>query len=996
MCSRSSPERARLGEEVVQQRTPPAVAVLGGIPAAAQNVAGPPQHVLQPVPAASLPPPLFDPAAEMEQPKANTQAANEQQTTTMAWRNCNTKEPEEKSNLDSSMEAVQKQILPMDAGNSQNFSDRLSACNTGEVRKGQDLLYKCSTEKTSLDHGETEMAEGTGHSQDRTPNPGVAFKMEKGPQASEKAYLEHTSKTDQEEVHEAKHTTRKSICFPPIQSNSAVSIAHEATDSDHKQPTDTEQFQTGPSLHSAQSSLLLESNVQKIVQQPLTATIITANMEMLKKSSSASSSMDDVTKEKHVADEGSIGSSSTASEKEWDNSDTVGFSAKQGESVCRLPILTGNGNNTQNNTDKDGGCSYEKQSSVAAVSTPNAAFAQKTLDPCHHAQNTHGTQANQLSHGCMNCSGTPKSVLTGNMSSSTGGMDIKTVSLHGTEVCYDISIKEPKVLGDETCTHDIQAPKVTEGAHVVACNASYGIAKQNDCAKSMQMSPYQDHQPDGSYVLLHKNKCTDSEGLDSNEPCLSPVIQQGQEAVLVDQKLPQVHCLNDGISVSDNINVDVKNDEVSDDFSALHAVETKDLIDVGILVQPGIEDTWLVVSDHSSLIDGQCQSTEDAEMVDVSTEVVGHSTESQTSVAVYECTVPCFSPDAIHEAAKLLLPEEVVEVPADKHLFEPLSETLTQDLDDSSHPPDVIASQKVLSSTTSANICMQNMVSKPTFCSNAESTINVDSALISNPSTVQVEQVKSTENISGMSQISLSSSVIDPKLLILKRGETILKEPPMLTLVSRNQSPSGSPNECLDRVSVECLSEYDLTTDIVTEKAAKPPLSFHVINAPCNITCSSAKDESKKQTLIESDHCLPLEKQIPEDEPLLNSSTSAQTRTLYTARLPSRSGSMCSTITDQSEGPANQEVEEQHSPVQHLTEVKDAPDSTLEQLDPSVGESSEGEADGSLEAQPSESTAIPSPPQNKVRIMVFHALLFNIKYTFKAYLLSLHFFVLII
>lgn len=950
------------------QRTPPAVVVLGGIPTATQNVAGPPQHVLQPVPAASLPPPLFGPATEMEQQKTNTQAANEEQTTTV--QNCNIKELEEKSNLDSSNEAVQRQILPIDAGNSQNLSDRLSACDTGEDRKGQDLHYRYNTEKTSLEHGETEMAEGMGLCQDWTPNPGVAVKMEKGPQASEKADLEHTSKTAQEEVHETKHSARKSICFPTIQSSSAVSIAHKATDSDHKQPADMEQFQTAPSLHSAQSSLLPESNVQKIVQQPLTATI-TANMEILKKSSSASSSMDEVTKERLAADEGSIGSSSTASKKECDNSDTVGFSAKQGESVSRLPVPTGNGNSTQNNADKDVGCS--QQSSVAAVSTPNAAFPQKTLDPCHLPQNTHGRQANQLSTESINCSGTPKSVLTGIKSSATGEKDIKTDSLHETGVCYDISIKEPKVLGYETCTHDIPAPKVTEEAHVVA--RSYGIAKQNDCAKSMQTSPYQDNQPDGSCILLHKNKCTDSEGLDSNEPCLSPVIQEGQEAILVDHKLPQVDCLNDAISASDTMNVDIKNDEVSEDFSALNAVETKSLIDVGILVQPGMEDTWLVVSDHSPLIDGQCQSTEDAEMIDVSTEVMGDSPESQTSVAVYECTEPCFSPDAIHEAAKLLLPEKGVEVTADKHSFEPLSETLTQDLDAlSSHSPNVLASQKVLSpptsSTSSANICMQNMVLNPTFCSNAESTINVlDSALINSPSAVQVEQGKFVENKSDISQVS--SSVIDPKLLILKRGEALLKQPPTLTLVSRNQNPSGTPSECLDRVSVECLSEYDLTTGIVTEKAAKAPLSFHVLNAPCNITCPSSKDESKKQALIDSEHCLQFEKQIPEDDLLLNSASSAQSQTLYTARLPSRSGSMCSTITDQSEGPANQEVEEQHSPVPHLTEVKDAQDSTLEQLDASVGESSEGEADCSLEAQPSESIVIPSPAQNKVNISVY-------------------------
>ncbi|XP_060795847.1 uncharacterized protein LOC132898332 isoform X2 [Neoarius graeffei] len=921
----------------------------------------------------------------MEQQKANMQAANQEQATTMAWQNCNTMEPEEKSTLDCRTEAVQIQPMPMAAGNSENLSDRLSVCETDNVRKGHDFHYGYNTEKTCFEHRKTEIAEGAGHCQDWTPNSGVAVKMEKGPLSPEKADLEHKSKTGKEEACGKKHMARQSTYITTTQSSSAISTALKATDRDHKEPGETQQFPTPRSLQSAQGSLLLKSDVQQIVRQPLTATIITANAEILNESSKASNSMDEVTKEGLAAhEEGSVGSSSVASEKQWHYSDAGGFSAKQGESVSRLLVPAGNGNSTPNNTDEDNEClSKSLQQSSVAVSTPNAAFPQKTPNPSNHPQNTHLTQANQLSPDCMDCSGSPKSVLTGNKTSATEGQESKTISLDGTGVCYDDSVKEPKVLRDETCTHNIQASKVTEGSHVVACSASHGIAKQNDCAKSMQISPYQDHQPDVSYKLLDKNKCKHSEGLDSNEPCLSQVkndclIQQVQESILVDHKLPQMACLNDGISTSDNRNVDEKHDEGSEAFSRLNAVEVKDFIDVGILVQPGMEDTWLVVSGNSPLIDGQCPSTEDAEMIDVSTEAMGHCPESQTSVAVYECTVPCFPPDAIHEAAKLLLPEKGAEVPTDKHSYELLTETLTQDLDTlSSHPPTVLASENVLSSpTSSANICMQNMVSKPTFCSSAENTINMlDSALINSPSAVQEEQVKSRENKSDVSKISLSSSVIDPKLLILKRGEALLKQPPMLALVSRNQSPSGTPSDCLDSVSVECLSEYDLITDVAAEKAAPAPLSFHVLNAPCHVTGSSSVDESKKQALIKSEHCLAFEKRTPQDEPLLNSASSTQTQTHNSPRLPSRSGSICSTITDRSEDPTNQpcqdsmllEVDEQHSPVQHVADVKDAGDNTIEQVDASVGESSEGEADGSLEAQTNESSVIPSPVQNKVR-----------------------------
>ncbi|KAM9837878.1 uncharacterized protein srcap [Aulostomus maculatus] len=64
VCSRSSTEEGRSGEEAARQRASPAVDVLGAKPQAAQNVAGDsPQHAQQPVAAAPRPvPPLTDPS----------------------------------------------------------------------------------------------------------------------------------------------------------------------------------------------------------------------------------------------------------------------------------------------------------------------------------------------------------------------------------------------------------------------------------------------------------------------------------------------------------------------------------------------------------------------------------------------------------------------------------------------------------------------------------------------------------------------------------------------------------------------------------------------------------------------------------------------------------------------------------------------------------------------------------------------------------------------
>ncbi|KAL6475282.1 hypothetical protein MHYP_G00163220 [Metynnis hypsauchen] len=1019
VCSRGSPEEGRLGEEVVQQRTPPAVAVLGGIPVATQNVAGPPQHALQPVAAALLLPPLVGPATESEQQKADTEAASKEQSTTVAWQNCDTKEPEDYSTLDFNTEAVQRQLVSAAFGDIQNLSHGLSVCETDRIKKEQDLHYGCNTEKTSLAHRETDMAESTsmGHCQDWTPSTDITgdaaapVEMEKGQLAPAKVYLGLKSKTGQEQLSGAQHTAGESTQISLSQSSSTVSTADKATDRDHKQPGDSEPCQSAP----------------------LTATIITARKETSSEPNNTKNSMDEITKQE------SISSGTKPAEKEGQafsgsHPNAGGSTTKQEKPLSKLPVPTDNGDGTPNDTDEGDGylpkclqqpplASVEIDLASVAQRTaiPNATFPHKIPVPSKHPGNTQATKENQLSPDYVNCSGAPKPVLTGNETSASEEQENKTPSLDGglfgrvavTEVVYDISVEEPKVPGDVTCTHNIQAPKVTEGSHVVVCGPTDMVVKQNDCANSIQVTLYPDRQPDGS-SLSHTDRCTPSEGLDSDQPCLSEtrndrLIQQGQESVPTDRKLSQIICVNDGFSVPGGINVD-KQTEGSEALSELSTVEVKNFIDVGILMQPGMEDTWLVVSESSPLMDGQCASTEDADMIDVSTEAMVHCPESQSSVAVYECTVPCFPSDTIHEDVKLLLPEKGEEDSANKHSLEPLTETVIGKLGTlSSHSQSVFASQNASSCPTTItstetltaasstqremchSSCMQNMVPKPAVCSTVESTFTMpDPNLINTTSAVQEEEVKLTEKKPDVSRISLPSGVIDPKLLILKRGETpLLKHPPsILAKISRIQDPhvqSGTPSD--GSVSVECLFENDSAVHEGTagpsEKEPVAPPCFSAPNNPLNITGSSSKDELKKEALTESAYSLGLEDQIPQCEPLFASSAPAQTHNSLV--LPPSSGSawssVCSAITERNQSkqsPANQpcqdsmslggelEVEEQHSPVQHLAETKDAQHNTPGQFDASIGESSDGEADSSMEAQTDDSMVMPSSVQNKL------------------------------
>ncbi|KAK1793946.1 hypothetical protein P4O66_010859, partial [Electrophorus voltai] len=477
VCSRGRPEGGRVGEEVVQQRTPPAVAVLGGIPVATQNVAGPPQHALQPVAAAPLPPPSVRPTTDLEQQKANIQVADKEKTTKVAWQNCNTKESEEKSALDCSTVAAQTQLVSAAFGGSQNLSERLSVCETD--RKEQDLHYGCNTDKKSLAHMETDMAEDISmdHCQDWTPKSGVAgditalVKTEKGPLAPEKAYLEFKSETGQEEFSGTQHKAGESSHILPTQYSSAAS-----TNRDHKQPGGIQQSQNIPLAHSNQGSLLLNPDVEQGVQQPLKGTIITAYSEI---------SSEPVNTQNAVCEEESECSGTKAAETQ---TQACREQHQNSAGSSKLPTSKGSGHSTTSVTDEGSGYLSKSlhQPSLPAVETelasttqrttiPSATFPHKTPVSSDQPENTQTTQKNQLSPEYVNCSGTPKPVLMGNETSANDGQENMTLSLDGdlfgsmavTEVLYDISVEEPKVLGDGTCALSVQAPRVTEGSHVM-------------------------------------------------------------------------------------------------------------------------------------------------------------------------------------------------------------------------------------------------------------------------------------------------------------------------------------------------------------------------------------------------------------------------------------------------------------------------------------------------------------------------------------------------
>ncbi|KAK2876406.1 hypothetical protein Q8A67_020502 [Cirrhinus molitorella] len=536
---------------------------------------------------------------------------------------------------------------------------------------------------------------------------------------------------------------------------------------------------------------------------------------------------------------------------------------------------------------------------------------------------------------------TPKMFNLGKEASAREGQGNKKVPIDGglcfnvaaKEVFHNISVDEPKLSGHGTCTDNVQVPIVNERSQVMVYGSSDVILKQKDSANRIEISMSSNHQQDGSVLLAHTENCLTLEGLESD--CM---VQHVQESIPADHKLSQIQiCLND--------TPDIVNVEERQDVSALNAVEVKDLIDVGILMQPDMEDTWLVVSE----IDGQ---SEHAEM-EVSEESLVQCPEPQSTVAVYECTVPCFTSAALHSDVKLLL--------TDKEEEEPM-ETLTQDSQaqsnlgnqTSSHPDALKSTEELLTmpSTQKAEsiIVKQNDDSSHT---------DLAHTLAGLTSMEQQESIM-VENTPGVSLISLSCGTIDPKLLILQKGDSpTLKQPSSLSArVSTKQSSpvqAGSPSDGLNKAA-QCLAKTDTASSSTIKKDAVLPADRPVSNtlSQSSRTVSNSTSSSGKILLNESSLSTSMQ--------LHNSKSSAGDVWGTVSKQPSVGTSCQDSVTLGGE----LELEQQQLPDELLSTTQDAQNSILEPLDASIEESSDGEVDSSMDVQNEDSNATPSPAANKV------------------------------
>ncbi len=929
VCSSAGSKAGQSVEEAVQQRTCPAVAVLGGTSTPAQNVAGPPQHALQPVAAATLPPSSVDVATASQQ-KGDSKAACKEQIITHIQRNSGSEESEDISSVQRGLvsataEDTQKRTDTLEG---QTPSDRLFESGMDSITQKQDLLYECNTEQTSLAYRETNMAErpNTGHCQDRSQHPGDAggvsapVETEMGPLPPETIKLDYKNMS-------GKHTPGESSFVPTTELIPAVSSAVKTTEKDMEQLQTTPPFQTNQTATSSAFGVPQKQSMTNSAKQDCKL--------------DSKAVMEVVTQDLPKTDkEGAVSPIRQALGTKQGNS---GNSLCSGYSTSKQggEHITPDCRNSMPNCSDKGSCYPLKDCSKTQKATQRS----KTPGVPTPPENTQCVQ--ELSSQYVRLSETQN---INKMLPVDGDMCFNVAAK---EVFRNISVDEPKLSGhDGTCTDNVQAPIVNERSQIMVCGSSDGILKQNYCANRMEISMSSNHQQDGS-------------------------------SIPADHKLPQIQiCLNE---TPDIVNVEERQ-EVS--AEALNAVQVKDLIDVGILMQPDMENAWLVVSE----IDGQ---SEHAEM-EVSEESLVQCPESQSTVAVYECTVPCFTSSALHSDVKLLITEKEEEEPM---------ETLTQDSQaqsnlgnqTSSHPDALKPTEELL--TIASTQKEESIFVKQNDDSTHTDLENTLTGLTSTVMDVTLESVREqqesvvVENTPGVSLISLSCGTIDPKLLILKKGDSpALKQHSSLSArISAKQNlpvPAGLPSDGLNKTA-ECLAKTEsAASSIIKEDAMLPadrPISNTLSQASRTVSTSYvlSQNSSVKENLNKSNSSGKLLQN--ESSASTSLSTSVQLHNSKSRLLPSAGdvwGTVSSIVPDGNQCKRTSscipcqdsitlggelELEQQQLPDELLSTTQDAQNSVLEPLDASIEESSDTEVDCSMDVLNEDSNAKPSPAANKVK-----------------------------
>ena len=818
----------------MQQRTPPAVAVLGGIPAAAQNVAGPSQHALQPVAAAPLPP-LVSIAPSQQ----------ERDTKTEVQPSANTKHdlPIETSALHHDAEAVPTGLATAPLQAATNHTDSGEKQTPSQITSSsaeQDWNYGCETDKSS--QGETDRTDTT------------VGADTKGQTLPETTILEYKQSS--------------SVCPVLPGSNQATNSSQEETDA-MEPPQVASLAQASQASHLSQPDGLETTRLQALCERQTHSAV----------ADGSENKQTELTEPVHATGDGANKAESGAVQLDPAGERSVQLELGEHPATLRTPgedtqhILPGNGKSAcyaaademdgylprslgapsqgqlssgQAKEEALKGLAYSSavQKTIAPLAnlplktseTPQEPDELQTVTEPMAVHNQH-----ELSSQVLDIRETPN-LTTGETNLSMDvhveqvlqnvPLDGVCLDASGKEILSNLSAGESKVLGDGTET--ILA--VTDGIQSVVTGSTDFILNDGGTDSGLQLSLSPNHQQTNSISVTNTQTCETLEGLAPQLLSTSQIdneilTQQMQSPVPAADTFSEMEaCANaEGIieTQTTEIHTHVLRDLGHVCFLQTDLVSDLSSLPVEILEHEVEEGAWLEVTEP--LTDGQVVECSEAQLMHVGDEA--HCLEAQT-IEVSECTVVTYPSDAILSHGQLHLPDSLEEPQVCESTLGSSVELLTEDLGTDTPSPHM-------------EVAGLNADPEPSTASYVESTTSVltpTASLIDTPGQ-EVDELL-MENTTEVSHVQQSPGAIDPKLLILKLGETpLLKHPPdLLAGVSKKQSPvsvaqaqAGSPS--YDSMSAAGAFAECLSPSTSAAAAAEPDQTHMSVSRPASIPC---------------------------------------------------------------------------------------------------------------------------------------------------------------
>ncbi|CAB1337947.1 unnamed protein product [Coregonus sp. 'balchen'] len=1089
VCSRSSTEGGSFGEEAVQQRTPPAVDVLGGDPQAAQNVAG---SSLQPVVAAPLPP--LDNMAT-SQPERHGHVG-ENNTPTETHPNDNTKDSLEEGTMsDSGGEAVQGRLGPSHPKDpslsTESHSDRLYDTPTDGT--AQYLHYVSQTDNSSHTDRQTSGTEwsAAGPGQDQALQQEVAGGLvvisgtERGQPLPETEKLEYKQETGIEELggeHPARNLPSEScstVSPLPLSPNKDT-VPDHTEDRGMDQPQTTLPTQADQASHIPLSEVKEQAGILPNSEQPIPPVPITDNS---KKKQTYISTEPKITQnsnddQEEIQGANAVDQGPQESERSTEPSEsrhvTLGSSQtllpdpptdvsgtpQSRETYSGLVPYTppGSGNSTPDYTtdrqesesdiqknpphpaEKRIETNRAEEETETAKPSPNftiqsqSSFLQETTtaatSPIHHLPSTEidlmQTEQSEVLMSNPDHKTRMETLLVSELVLST---DARGAVMLGGETSLELSeevqvdqcvlLEEHLVSGDTAVIElnsepsDREPTSFIEGTHSdieMAPLAAgefeiYSFVEEEIAIEVVGERPSLSPNYEVNLftpLIEHSENCTASEGQEIHLLSYPQASNDNDQVIIQQGPLSSDHGLSEMVCSNDfTPSLSTQDVEMTDEGQNFEPENTTTEMDNAV-VEDSSEVCVVQTVPVSDTPDGQMDTCAQATApcLETSTAVSDHrgvSISPATSLSDTQTLPEETEVGATASTSSLVSPmEELTEVvvqSTSQHSIEVLSSPITIHLPEGREqncPPLKEVPGVTLQNTTEPKPCVSSHegTKYPQPCPTLTET-----PVQTQQDVYRTVNVTTTEANPEASRSTHSSGIIDPKLLLLKRGDTpLLKHPPSLLLgVSRQQSnsltqASASSSSCGSDTApvLECLpkavsaavsvplpkplpvsSHRDQTEPSVKREPTAAPPATPATNTPSQSRLPPPSTPTPTPCKSDKEALTPIKtstgKAVTVSQTLNPNITNASSKPLSALKLPSTSGNVTRSKLSGSPSDGSQSGP---PPVirPRLAGVKGPGLSSPKE------ESSDEEADLAVEAQPGRRSMVnPSPAESKVR-----------------------------